>query len=1054
MLNRKLFLCFLLLLAFSALAQAQSATATLSGAVADQQGATVPGVSITLTNVDTGLEREATTNEAGSFTIPLLPPGKYNLTAQRDGFAPFEVRNIVLNVNDERSLRIQLNAGNIRVAVQVTSEPPLINDSAAVATTVDRKFVEGLPLNGRSFQSLISLSPGVVLGNFGSASDTNTVGFSVNGQRPLANYFTVDGVSANVGTTASSDIGANAGGITPAVTVSGGTQALVPLDSMQEFTIQTSSYSAKNGRQPGAQISISTRSGTNQFHGSLFEYFRNEKLDANDWFSNRNNLPRSPLRQNDFGGVFGGPIYKNKTLFFGSYEGLRLRLPQSRVFTVFSQSFRATAHPEVAPILAATPLPNGRSLSATTGEFVAGWSDPQTTDAYSIKIDQIFKKVTIFGRYHDSPSEGTRRNLIPSRLDESILRTQTLTVGSTWVVSNTLTNDLRFNYTRSSGTGQTRLDNFGGATPFEKSRYLPSFIDAEASQVSTSVTGITSNNANLGRFGLNVNRQINIVDDVSFISGNHRWEFGGDYRYLFPYTEPLPYNLTIAVLNATTGQARYTVGSNGPASLVFPNFSLYGQDTWKLSPKLTLNYGLRWEFVPPPHSTEGSQPLTFENLDNPTSLAFAPLGTKVWETTYNNFAPRIGLAYNLRTKAGAETVLRGGFGVYYDLGIGSFGSFASNAPYSRSRIVATQIMPISESMLQPTPFSLTTPVSLLRATARNIKLPYTLQYNVAVEQSLGASQSVTLSYVGAAGRRLLNGDSFVVNIYPTPTLLTITRNGSDSNYNAMQVEYQRRLTRGFQALASYTWAKSIDSASADIAIGAFGTRVDPAFFRGPSAFDIRHNFSMAVTYQPNLKFNNKLVRALLGNWSSDTIFRAQSAPPVNVAVQQVTDFGNFPNRPDLVEGQPIYIPDPTAPRGRRLNPAAFAAVRTVNPLRLGTLGRNAVRGLGSWQLDTSLARRFPLHFWREGLNVQFRTDVFNIFNHPNFEQPSPVLGTVSSAGVFTAASTFGRVQAMQNRSLGGQNAVHQKAASRPDGNPAHRTPRRLLQGARRTFRRF
>ncbi|HRH45629.1 MAG TPA: TonB-dependent receptor, partial [Pyrinomonadaceae bacterium] len=400
------------------------------------------------------------------------------------------------------------------------------------------------------------------------------------------------------------------------------------------------------GKQPGGQISISSRSGTNQYHGSLFEYFRNEKLDANNWISNSKALPKAALRQNDFGGVFSGPvafpwvgegtpaIWKgSKTFFFFSYEGLRLRLPQAKVFTVFTQSFRNTANAQVLPILLAIPLPNGAAINANTAQFIASWSDPQTTDAYSFKVDQIFKNITFFGRYSDTPSSGSTRQLTPASLSLSKLRSQALTFGSTWLISNNWTNDFRFNYTKSLGTGENVLDTFGGAAPYNKSLFLPSFINGGASVVSPSITGFTTSGVPLGRFASNNNRQINVVDDVSYIKGNHHLEFGMDYRYLFPHTEPIPYNLSVVVTNATTGLARYTVASADPATIVFPTFSAYGQDTWKLSKKLSLNFGIRWELVPPPYATEGAQPLTFNSLDDPTKLSFAPLGTKVWKTT-------------------------------------------------------------------------------------------------------------------------------------------------------------------------------------------------------------------------------------------------------------------------------------------------------------------------------------------------------------------------------------------------------------------------------------
>lgn len=1028
MIAKVAFAMCLVLIAFN-LANGQSATATLSGVVADAKGDVVPGATIVLRNSATGAERTGTSNESGQFTFALLAAGEYSLRASRGGFDATGIPRIVLNVNDSRVIKVNLATGGVVASVEVSAEEAaLINESTAVATTVDRKFIATLPLNGRSLQSLIALTPGVNLGSFGTTS-SNALQFSVNGQRPTANYFSLDGVSANVGTSTESAIDQQTNGGSPALTVGGGTQSLISLDALQEFTIQTSTTGAKFGRQPGGQISMQSRSGTNLFSGALFEYFRNEALDANDWFANRQSFSKAPLRQNDFGGVFGGPIFKNKTHFFGSYEGLRLRLPQTKVFTVSSAAFRAAAHPLVRPILDASPLPNG-TVTGNTGQYIASWSDPQTTDAYSIKIDHsLTKSMSLFGRYHDSPSEATRRNLNPALLDSSTVRAQTLTVGSTWVMSAKMTNDFRFNFSRSRGTGFWQMDDFGGATPLDPAAFLPSFADPTTSQLSITVTGITGSN-NIGPFGLNVNRQLNFVDDMTYVAGDHRLEFGVDYRHLFPRSTPQPYLLGLTVLNATTALTRYTVTASEPAELVFPAFSSYAQDTWKVTPKFTLTYGLRWELVPPPSSSNGVEPYTFSDYSSLPVLTYAPVGTKQWETTYNNFAPRFGVAYNVNDTPGKELVIRGGFGLYYDLGLGNFGSVIAQAPFRRQVIVAPStgiVMPANPSLLTPPAFNLSTPISLLRAFDRNIKLPYTWQWNVSVQKSFGASQSLTASYVGAAGRRLLQADSRVVNVYATTSVLTLTKNGSYSDYNALQLQFMRRLSRGFQALVNYTFAKSTDNSSGDSLIGAYATNVPPEYFVGPSNFDIRHNFSTALTFDLPSPWKDGALKHIFGGWSTDTIFKAVSAPPLNILVQQNTGFGTFGNRPNVVDGQPVWITDPLEPNGKRLNPAAFSAsTGAAGTLVIGNATRNDVRGFGSWQLDTSVSRKFRLGFLNERTNLVFRAEMFNILNHPNFAQPSATLGTLNqTTNVFTPATSYGRSTQMLNRSIGGLNAVHQ-----------------------------
>ncbi len=336
---------------------AQSPAATLGGTVLDENGAVVPSVEITVLSLSTAVERHATTDGEGAFVVPLLPPGRYTLTAQRDGFATVEVRNIVLNVGDRQAFRIYLEVGEVGEYVTVVDALGAgVEQSSSVSTVVNRQFVENLPLNGRSFQSLFELSPGAVL----TRTTFNEQGqFSVNGQRANANYFTVDGVSANVGVSAGAAPGQAAAGGLPALTVLGGANNLVSLDALEEFRLHTSSYAPEFGRTPGAQVAIATRAGTNELHGSLFEYFRDDALDANDWFGNSLGLPRPAIRQHDFGGSLGGPVVHNRAFFFVSYEGMRLRQPRVALTEVPSLPARASAPAEVRPLLEAFPLPNG-----------------------------------------------------------------------------------------------------------------------------------------------------------------------------------------------------------------------------------------------------------------------------------------------------------------------------------------------------------------------------------------------------------------------------------------------------------------------------------------------------------------------------------------------------------------------------------------------------------------------------------------------------------------------------------------------------------------------
>lgn len=575
--------------------RAQSATATLSGTVEDEKGAVVPGAAVTLTNSATGLRRETTTNDQGSFVVPLLPPSTYKVRVERTGFALVEIPSVELNVGDEKALQVQLRAGGVSETVLVEDSSTIKTDGA-VGTVVDRQFVENLPLNGRSFQALITLSPGIVLTK---ATGDSPGQFSANGQRANSNYFTVDGVSANIGVSPGQTAGQSTGGTVPGFATTGGTNNLVSVDALQEFKILTSSFAPEFGRTPGAQISIVTRGGTNEYHGTVFEYFRNDALDANDWFNNANRLPKPPLRQNDFGGVISGPLYlprfgeggpsfydgKNRTFFFFSYEGLRLRLPQTGITTVPSLAARMTAPVQIQPFLNAFPIPNGRNLLNNFAEFNASYSDPSSLDATSIRVDHALRnRLTLFGRYNYSPSETTQRGGANSlnTLSLTSIKTHTLTGGAGLVITPAITNDFRANYSRNGGSLVSLLDTFGGAVPLPDSLLFPPSASSQNGFFGLNISGGSSSNLAQGAFQNDLQRQINVVNTLSIVAGSHQLKFGGDYRRLFPIFDRSQYSqqaLFNGVNQALTGRAGLALiaAFDGPLFPRFTNLSFLGK---------------------------------------------------------------------------------------------------------------------------------------------------------------------------------------------------------------------------------------------------------------------------------------------------------------------------------------------------------------------------------------------------------------------------------------------------------------------------------------------
>jgi len=1043
----------------------QSATATLSGVVTDPVGSVVANANVAVISLAQGFMRSTTSNSEGMFIVPLLPPGNYTVKVEHEGFNPFERRDVVLNVNDQRFINVSLKIGDLKaITVEVAESTPLLDDSPAVGTTVDRQFVNNLPLSGRSLQPLIALSPGVVLTK---ATSPELGQFSVNGQRANANYFTIDGVSANIGVSIAASPTQAASGSLPGLSASGGTNNLVSIDALQEFKIQTSSYAAEFGRTPGAQVQIVTRAGTNQFHGTAFEIFRNEVFDANDWFNNARKLPKPATRQSDFGFVLGGPVVlprfgegghqpwfngKNSTFFFFSYEGLRLRLPQSRSVDVPSMAARENAPAGVRPILNAYPLPNGPNRIGGNGQpnglavFNASFSNPSDLDSTSIRLDHAANsRLTFFGRYSYSPSSVTERGqataFTVNTLSHYAVTTQTLTGGATMIFTPTVNNEIRLNYSKNIGRTFFETDDLSGAAALPDSILFTAGTSRERDVAAIVLAGSVNTGFQVGTTARNLQRQFNAISNLSVLQNAHQLKFGIDYRRLTPIIEPQNYSLLIqfngigtpgaatqpagSVLSGSiqAGTVRSSVGARFP---VFHNLSLYGQDNWRATSRLTINYGLRWEFNPPPTEGNGQDAVTVTGLNNPPTLTLAPAGTSLWNTTYTNFAPRLGLAYQLFRKPGRETVLRGGGGIFYDLGYGSVANaFGNNAyPYTASKALGVVPFPLSATnAAAPTVPNL----GFLFVFDPDIKLPRTYQWNFSLEQSLGTEQSLTVSYVAALGRELLRQDTLFGTalggnlnpaVFPSTAQVIVARNTATSDYHAFQAQFQRRLTKGLQALTSYTWSHSIDIASNDSSnINTPAARIDPRTDRGASDFDIRHAFNAAVTYDIAAPFRGEAANAIFRNWSVDGIFTARSATPVNVTYSvAVPALGGIVSlRPDLVEGIPVYIDDPTAPGGRRFNNTRVTIPGNPNPqigpffrpvpARQGSFGRNVLRGFPVYQLDFALRRQFDFN---ERMNLLFKTEFFNVFNHPNFGDPDSLL----------ASSTFGFSTSMFGRSLG------------------------------------
>jgi hypothetical protein len=1025
------FRLLLLMFCVTSSALAQSTDATISGQVIDPAGRVIPDADIQILNEATGIRYSNRTNDSGIYTVSILPPGQYRVQVSKIGFKTIIKPGIVLNVQSAIALNFTLPLGATSESITIEAGSSLINTTdASVGTVIDRKFVENIPLNGRSFQDLISLTPGVVTQSPQTSNQATGYNgdFSVNGQRTESNYYTVDGVSGNTNPGDGNGVYSSASsGALASATVLGTTQSLIPVDALQEFKIQSSSYSAEYGRTPGGQFAMVTRSGGSIFHGSVFEYLRNNFFDANDWFNDHYGEPITALRQNDFGGTLGGPLRlsrsrpnTDKSFFFVSYEGLRLTQPQAASIQYVPDTFmRAQAPPAIQPMLNAFPVPNGmdygNSANPSLAQFIQSFSNPSQIDSTSVRFDHIFTpKLSAFFRYGDAPSSTDTRVL--SAVTAIQAHSHAYTIGMTNQLSDKMTNELRVGYTLSSTSSISHLDQFGNAVPINLSdSMLGANYPSAASDFNITLNGIGPTQLNLN-YGVNRGRQWNAVDQFSLLVGRHQFKFGLDYLHVAtPTTQPSP------LVESEFGSTQSVLTNAPDLTYIFKeldatptsyDIAAFGQDEWRITQRLNLSLGLRWEIEPPLHGADGNDPYTLlGTLADPPSLTLAPKGTPLWGTTWHNLAPRLGLAWTAIPRAGYETVFRTGGGVFFDTANREASQGFDGIGFSAYNALFGEPLPVTPTQLDFSPSSVTAPYtnSVIYAFPRHLQLPYTLQWNASLEQSMGREQAVTLSYVGANGRRLINySQNSLSSLNPNFGTVLFFNSGVTSNYQALQMQFQRSVQRGIQAIVSYTWSHSIDFGSNDYVLPVT---------RGNSDFDVRNNFQAGLSWELPSVADHALTHALLHNWGLDARFLARTGFPVTLGGNYITDpatgsqyYGNV----DIVPDQPIYLHGSQYPGGRRINPAAFALPRGNGT---GDAPRNFVRGFGETQINLAARREFILH---DRLVMQFRAETFNLLNHPNF-------GLIPSS---ITNAQFGEAIQMLNHSLGTVSSLYQQGGPR------------------------
>lgn len=1028
----------LLILCITTVALAQSTNATVSGLVLDPSGKVIPNADIEILNEGTGVHYSGKTNDSGIYTVSILPPGEYRVQVSRIGFKAIIKPGIILNVQSAVALNFTLPIGAASETVTVDSGTSLINTTdASVSAVVDRAFVENIPLNGRSFQDLISMTPGVVTASPQSLSQLAGYrgDFSVNGQRTESNYYTVDGVSSNTSAGyATGNAQSATGGTISAGTALGTTQSLMSVDAMQEFRVSSSTYSSEFGRAPGGQFSLATRSGTNDFHGTAYDYLRNNIFDANDWFNKYYGRPQTALRQNDFGGTFGGPMripelfdLRNKSFFFASYEGLRLTQPQAATIQyVPSLSLRQTAPASLQPILNSFPNPTGAELQTSAGTasglspFVLSYSLPSKIDSTSVRLDHTLSpKLALFFRAGYTPSSASTRTL--SALGVNSANIQSYTLGATSSLAHNLTNEFRLGYSRSNSSAIYSIDPFGGALPVNLASQMGlGGYDASFPEISVFVSGIgtstlfTKNAENLGR-------QWNATDSVSFTRDKHQIKIGIDYRRIISPLQPSSpfvyayYSGRQSVLNNATSSG--SIQTTLSATPIFNQYSAYAQDEWRTTSRLSLSLGIRWDMNPPPHEENGNDAYTLSgSLANPSSLALAPRGTPLWQTAHYNFAPRLGLAWTAITSPGWETVIRTGGGIFFDTNNEIATQGFNNIGFRAASTLTGTALPVTPAQVAlPVTATLPCATCTVNAFPDHLQLPYTLEWNVSLEQAIAKDQNLTISYLGSNGRRLPQQQLFsLAALNPHFGLVYYYPGQVTSNYQALQTKFQRSVGHGLSALVSYTWSHSLDFGSNDSAL---------PYTRGNSDFDVRHNLQLGATWTLPNPTSMSFAMPLLRNWGVDFRMMLRTGFPVTLGGSTVLNAATgsyYTTNVDIIPGRPFYLYGSQYPGGRAINGgpnAASPAFVAPTGKDTGDAPRNFIRGFGENQLNLALRREFPIV---EALKLQFRAETFNLLNHPNFGLVDPTL----------TDATFGQATSMLNQSLGTVSSLYQQGGSR------------------------
>jgi outer membrane receptor protein involved in Fe transport len=966
--------------------------ARLLGTVQDPTGAAVPGATVRVQNAATGLTWELLTSGTGTYNFDLLPPGTYHLDASAPNLEPAEAREVRLAVNATQRVDLTLALAAFPQKVEARAVAPLVEtETSEAGAVIGERLIRRLPLNGRDFLQLATLAPGVSRSLDVPSSPSGP--FNVNGQRDLSNHILIDGVSVNAGGSSRGRISLSPGSDS-AAGQSGSSLSLISVDSLAEFKVQTQLYSAEYGSYSGAIVNVNSKSGTNEFHGSAYDFLRNSALDANNFFFNANGQPKPPARNNLFGATAGGPLRRDRTFFFGSFEGLRQRLGVSSNARVPSLAARATAPAVIRPLIELYPLPTGPDQSDGSAPYFAASSNLVGETAFSVRADhRLTAADDLFGRYSFSDSLGDIRSFYLNFLTHNRSRLQNATLA--WTRPN---NEARFGFVRSANATLGELDGFGGA------RAVPLDAEGNATLPGLLVFSLPFAVAHNPPFIQN-NNLFSASDNATLVRGRHHLRFGGWLRRvqgninLQPLSSGVYFFDTVADLVGNDPSFFFNQVALTGFGIRFTSLAFYAQDDWALTPRLKLNAGLRYELHTVPAEAHGR----FSPFRSGT---LGPPGEPLHNGDHNNFAPRLGFAYQLT----GRTVLRGGAGVYYDMPTLNAFQPALGPPFKITNFLpGTKFggpvrVPVDPALLPATPTGRPPYGSANVYDPENFRTPYTYHYNLTVQRELDRYTLVQAGFLGALGRRLIRFRPIESPDFSRGALQLIETTAA-SSFHALQLHANRRLHRGLELLASYTYGHSLDDVSngTGTSVVSSFTGSNPNNLRAEHAssdFDLRQNFTVGFSY------------AVWRGWSVEGILHAQTALPYTPLLgRDVAGNGdqNAANnqRPSLVPGQPLYVRS-NAPPFRVANAAAFAAPA---PGTYGDAGRNILRAAGMHQLDLAVLKDLRLS---ERLGLQFRSEFFNLFNHANFANPA-----ASGNHLLTAGASFGLSQQMANEAAGG-----------------------------------